>query len=81
MEGLPLEVLLLEVPEGGLQAALGEKGVLQALQEGEHGGLVVEHDRGMGYAIVANQDKVGRLAFVWRERGRGREWGRRDRKG
>jgi len=38
--------LFLDVPEGRLQASLGEQAVLEALQEVEEGGMVGKDDGG-----------------------------------
>ena len=47
--------LFLDVPEGRLQASLGEQAVLKALQEVEEGRMVGKDDGGVCNSIVANQ--------------------------
>ena len=53
-----LASLVLDVPERGFQAPLGQEAVLQALQEEEERWLVGKEERRMGNTIIANQNEL-----------------------
>ena len=56
-----LSCLCLDVPQRRLQTAAGKEIVLQTLEELEERGLVRKDEARVGYAVVANENDVGRI--------------------